>query len=164
MRRAAANGLLATKQQLTMKQNTKTQAKLQYEAGSFNNKGHHLAKTLIGGGCMGRSVDVTSRISSFSFCFYILTDFVWNVQFTQQDMEYETKIRKQQQMNETNYTKFEEKDNEELTELLRLMARVSSHGSEEYKILELRTTELIEKFGGADNILEQLEKQRRYPK
>ena len=64
-------------------------------------------------------------------------------------------------MNKPNYAKFEEKDNEELTELLRLMAQTSIYGSEEYKMLELRTAALIEKFGGEDNILEQLEKQRR---
>ncbi len=67
-------------------------------------------------------------------------------------------------MNKMNYAKFEEKDNDELTELLRLMAQTSIYGSEEYKMLELRTTELIEKFGGADRILEQLNKQRRYAK
>ena len=67
-------------------------------------------------------------------------------------------------MNKMNYAKFEEKDNEELTELLRLMTRISIHGSEEYKMLELRTNALIDKFGGADNILEQLNKQRRYAK
>ncbi len=67
-------------------------------------------------------------------------------------------------MSKTNYAKFEEKDNEELTQLLRLMAQASIYGSEEYKMLELRTAELMDKFGGADNILDQLDKTRKYTK
>ena len=67
-------------------------------------------------------------------------------------------------MKKTNYTRFEEKDNEELTELLTLMAQASIYGSEEHKKLELRTAELIDKFGGVDNILDQLEQKRRHAK
>ena len=64
-------------------------------------------------------------------------------------------------MKETCYPKFEEKDSAELTELLRLMAQASVYGSKEHKDLELRVAKLINKFGGEDNILDQLEKRRR---
>ena len=53
MRRAEENEVLEQeKQQLTMWQNTQTQAKLQKVSGGLNNTGYHLATTLIGGGCM----------------------------------------------------------------------------------------------------------------
>jgi hypothetical protein len=68
------------------------------------------------------------------------------------------------QLKQSNIPQFEEKDSEELTELLRLMAQASIYGSEEHRRLELRTNELIDKFGGADNILDQLDKQRKFAK
>ena len=68
------------------------------------------------------------------------------------------------QLKQSNIPEFEEEDNEELSELLRLMTPASAHGSEEYKMLELRTSELIDKFGGADNILDQLNKKSKFAK
>lgn len=69
-----------------------------------------------------------------------------------------------QQMNKTNHIKFEEKDSEGLSELLRLMSQVSIYGSEEYKELEQKTTALIDKIGGVDNVLGRLAQKTRYIK
>ena len=67
-------------------------------------------------------------------------------------------------MTKNNFATFEDEDNDALTELLTLLHSVSIHGSAEHKKLELRTNELIDKFGGADKILDQLDKQRKYIK
>lgn len=81
------------------------------------------------------------------------------------DTKYNTEVDNLTNLNNKNaFPIFTEKDSAELSELLRTISQASIYGSDEYQRLVLRTEELIDKFGGADNILDQLDKQLKYVK